>query len=47
MRDRARAMMTDLALEKLDAYLCDLKEMQIRDGLHIFGKSPEGGSRLI
>jgi cobaltochelatase CobN len=35
----------DLALEKLDAYLCDLKEMQIRDGLHIFGLSPEGGLR--
>ncbi|MEX3009936.1 cobaltochelatase subunit CobN [Hoeflea sp. TYP-13] len=32
----------DAALEKLDAYLCDLKEMQIRDGLHIFGRSPEG-----
>ncbi len=30
------------ALEKLDAYLCELKEMQIRDGLHIFGVSPEG-----
>lgn len=32
----------DEALEKLDAYLCDLKEMQIRDGLHIFGLAPEG-----
>ncbi|WP_425417816.1 cobaltochelatase subunit CobN [Oricola indica] len=32
----------DTALEKLDAYLCDLKEMQIRDGLHIFGRAPEG-----
>ncbi|MDQ0455892.1 cobaltochelatase CobN [Rhizobium paknamense] len=32
----------DQALEKLDAYLCDLKEMQIRDGLHVFGRSPEG-----
>ena len=31
---------TDLA--KLDAYLCDLKEAQIRDGLHIFGQSPTG-----
>ncbi|MEM1236159.1 MAG: cobaltochelatase subunit CobN [Pseudomonadota bacterium] len=31
---------TDLA--KLDAYLCDLKEAQIRDGLHIFGTSPTG-----
>ncbi|MBY5806642.1 cobaltochelatase subunit CobN [Rhizobium leguminosarum bv. trifolii] len=30
------------ALKKLDAYLCDLKEMQIRDGLHVFGLSPEG-----
>ncbi|MFK7902565.1 MAG: cobaltochelatase subunit CobN, partial [Nitratireductor sp.] len=27
-------------LEKLDGYLCELKEMQIRDGLHIFGASP-------
>ena len=30
------------ALGKLDAYLCELKEMQIRDGLHIFGRAPEG-----
>ncbi len=29
-------------LMKLDAYLCDLKEAQIRDGLHILGASPEG-----
>ncbi|MBL8659677.1 MAG: cobaltochelatase subunit CobN [Rhodospirillales bacterium] len=32
----------DAALGKLDAYLCELKEMQIRDGLHIFGRSPAG-----
>ncbi|MEP1884980.1 MAG: cobaltochelatase subunit CobN, partial [Marinomonas sp.] len=32
----------DEALQKLDAYLCDLKEAQIRDGLHILGYSPEG-----
>ncbi|WP_182083934.1 cobaltochelatase subunit CobN [Aureimonas sp. ME7] len=32
----------DSALEKLDAWLCDLKEMQIRDGLHIFGRAPDG-----
>ncbi|RKT28061.1 cobaltochelatase CobN subunit [Roseovarius halotolerans] len=31
---------TDLA--KLDAYLCELKEAQIRDGLHVFGVSPGG-----
>jgi cobaltochelatase CobN len=30
------------ALQKLDAYLCELKEMQIRGGLHVFGRSPEG-----
>lgn len=29
-------------LEKLDGYLCELKEMQIRDGLHIFGEAPKG-----
>ena len=29
-------------LRKLDAYLCELKEMQIRDGLHIFGNAPDG-----
>ncbi|MEH6478041.1 MAG: cobaltochelatase subunit CobN, partial [Sneathiella sp.] len=32
----------DEQLSKLDNYLCELKELQIRDGLHIFGKSPEG-----
>jgi len=32
----------DSALAKLDNYLCELKEMQIRDGLHIFGRSPDG-----
>ncbi|MBD3679924.1 MAG: cobaltochelatase subunit CobN [Rhodobacteraceae bacterium] len=29
-------------LARLDAYLCELKEAQIRDGLHVFGTSPEG-----
>lgn len=32
----------DARLARLDAYLCELKEAQIRDGLHVFGKSPEG-----
>ncbi|MGB7444005.1 MAG: cobaltochelatase subunit CobN, partial [Coleofasciculaceae cyanobacterium] len=27
---------------RLDGYLCELKEAQIRDGLHIFGSCPEG-----
>jgi len=30
----------DTALGKIDNYLCELKELQIRDGLHIFGRSP-------
>jgi cobaltochelatase CobN len=38
----AAADAPDAALGKLDAYLCELKEMQIRDGLHIFGRAPEG-----
>ena len=38
----AKGEADETALEKLDAYLCDLKEMQIRDGLHIFGLTPKG-----
>ncbi|AXI61846.1 cobaltochelatase subunit CobN [Pseudomonas kribbensis] len=33
-------------LPRLDTYLCDLKESQIRDGLHIFGESPTGHLRI-
>ena len=29
----------------IDSYLCELKELQIRDGLHVFGQSPEGSLR--
>ncbi|QDG77524.1 cobaltochelatase subunit CobN [Labrenzia sp. PHM005] len=32
----------DTRLARLDAHLCDLKELQIRDGLHILGESPQG-----
>jgi cobaltochelatase CobN len=52
---RAQQIDADLALARdasvgetlraLDAHLCDLKEMQIRDGLHIFGASPEAAKR--
>jgi cobaltochelatase CobN len=28
------------ALQKLDAWLCELKDMRIGDGLHVFGASP-------
>ncbi|MDA7947855.1 MAG: cobaltochelatase subunit CobN [Hyphomicrobiaceae bacterium] len=30
------------ALQKLDTYICELKEAQIRDGLHILGEAPSG-----
>lgn len=33
-------------LPRLDTYLCDLKESQIRDGLHVFGESPVGRLRV-
>ncbi|WP_353930157.1 cobaltochelatase subunit CobN [Okeanomitos corallinicola TIOX110] len=32
----------NLILNSLDGYLCELKEAQIRDGLHIFGQVPQG-----
>ena len=33
------------ALAKLDSHLCALKELQIRDGLHILGAAPIGDQR--
>jgi cobaltochelatase CobN len=35
----------DAALARLDAYLCDVKDMQIRDGLHVFGQPPAPAQR--
>ena len=29
-------------LSRADGYLCELKEAQIRDGLHVFGQCPQG-----
>jgi cobaltochelatase CobN len=31
---------SDDALARLDAYLCDVKDLQVRDGLHVFGRQP-------
>jgi cobaltochelatase CobN len=36
---------TEDALTKLDRHLCELKELQIRDGLHVFGRAPDGVRR--
>ena len=45
-KDAAFTGNEDTDLGKLDAYLCELKEAQIRDGLHIFGQSPEGQQEI-
>ena len=36
----APGMPEDDALARLDAYLCDVKALQIRDGLHVYGIQP-------
>jgi cobaltochelatase CobN len=36
---------SDAALAKLDEHICDLKELQIRDGLHVLGEGPAGSQR--
>ena len=41
----AEATADDERLNALDTYLCELKESQIRDGLHILGESPQGEQR--
>ena len=41
----ARDASEDEALARLDAYLCDVKDLQIRDGLHVFGRAPTGERR--
>jgi len=40
--EEASAGDIETLLPNLDTYLCELKEAQIRDGLHIFGKCPSG-----
>jgi cobaltochelatase CobN len=35
------------ALVALDAWLCDMKEMRIGDGLHVFGRSPESADGFV
>jgi cobaltochelatase CobN len=44
--DAAPDASDDRFLVSVDAYLCELKESQIRDGLHVFGTSPTGRQRL-
>ncbi|CAI3956949.1 Cobalamin biosynthesis protein CobN [Commensalibacter communis] len=37
----------EIALSHLDAYLCDVKDLQIREGLHIFGMPPVKKDQLL
>ena len=32
----------DDALRRIDAWLCDLKDLAIKDGLHVYGRAPAG-----
>ncbi len=32
----------DDALRRIDAWLCDLKDLAVKDGLHIYGRAPSG-----
>ncbi|MBZ9797989.1 cobaltochelatase subunit CobN [Mesorhizobium sp. ES1-4] len=38
----ARTDAPDEALRRIDAWLCDLKDFAIKDGLHIYGRTSEG-----
>src|SRR5690606_13378744 len=33
----------DEALRKIDAWLCDLKDLAVKDGLHVYGRVPASG----
>lgn len=33
------------ALQRLDARICDIKEMRVGDGLHVFGRMPDDAAR--
>ena len=41
----ASALDPEAALTQLDAWLCDIKDMRIGDGLHVFGRPPDAKSR--
>ncbi|HEY7245605.1 MAG TPA: cobaltochelatase subunit CobN [Xanthobacteraceae bacterium] len=44
-RDAGADRVTDSsdALRRIDAWLCDLKDLAIKDGLHVFGRAPQSG----
>ncbi|MCG7506711.1 cobaltochelatase subunit CobN, partial [Mesorhizobium retamae] len=38
----ARTDAPDEALRRIDAWLCDLKDFAVKDGLHVYGRVPDG-----
>ena len=36
------AVAPDDALKRIDAWLCDLKDLAVKDGLHVYGRAPSG-----
>ncbi len=34
------------ALQRIDAWLCDVKELAIKDGLHVYGRMPLAGAEM-
>jgi cobaltochelatase CobN len=38
----AAAASADEALKQIDAWLCDLKDLAVKDGQHVYGRAPEG-----
>ncbi|MCK0209646.1 cobaltochelatase subunit CobN [Starkeya koreensis] len=34
----------DEALQRIDAFLCDIKEMRLKDGFHVYGRGPCGAA---
>jgi len=36
----------DQALRRIDAWLCDLKDLRVKDGQHVFGRAPPGADPL-
>jgi len=41
----SRQLSEDDRLARLDAYLCDVKDLQIREGLHVLGRAPSPAGR--
>ncbi|HKE99424.1 MAG TPA: cobaltochelatase subunit CobN [Actinomycetes bacterium] len=48
LADRGEAVPDDLddIIVRVDGYLCEIKDLQIRGGLHVLGQAPRGEDRL-